>query len=358
MTPKTATEVSYPHTTPPAPGDHIEVAPGVLWIRMPLPFALDHINLWLVSDIEGGTDGWTIVDTGYGDDITKALWQTHFKTTMRGLPVKKIVVTHYHPDHVGCAGYLSEITGAPVYMTTSEFMAAHAAAFDFAGFDRERGKALFLAHGAPVSKKPNTPAGDVDDAQNTRAASFKKGVPQLPYTYRRLMDGDVLKIGAHDWKITTVFGHAPEHATLYCASLNVLISGDQVLPRITTNVGVWGNQPEANPLKAFLDSMSKLDFIPETATVLPSHDRVFTGLHLRITQLHGHHALRLGELHGALDTPKTAMEILPVLFKRKLDDHQLVFALGEAIAHLHMLYYAGSAERQLGDDGVYRFLAR
>lgn len=370
MSQQAEAQVSYPYTSPPGPGDHIRVAPGVLWIRMPLPFALDHINLWLLADNEGGTEGWTIVDTGYGDDVTKTLWQTHFKTTMRGLPVKKIVVTHYHPDHVGCAGYLSEITGAPVYMTTSEFMAAHAAAFDFAGFDHERGKALFLAHGAPsnqtAGKKPDNAPKDtelnatagVDEAQNTRAASFKKGVPQLPYTYRRLMDGDVLKIGQHDWKITTVFGHAPEHATLYCANLNVLISGDQVLPRITTNVGVWGNQPEANPLKAFLDSMSKLTFVPETATVLPSHDRVFTGLHLRITQLHGHHALRLGELHGALDTPKTAMEILPVLFKRKLDDHQLMFALGEAIAHLHMLYYAGKAERRLGGDGVYRFLAR
>ena len=356
------TQVFYPYATPPAPGDHIEVALGVLWIRMPLPFALDHINLWLLADNDGGTEGWTIVDTGYGDDITKSLWQTHFKTTMRGLPVKKIVVTHYHPDHVGCAGYLSELTGAPVYMTTSEFMAAHAAAFDFAGFDRERGKALFLAHGAPIGKKsenaPKDATAGVDDAQNTRAASFKRGVPQLPYTYRRLMDGDTLKIGAHDWKITTVFGHAPEHATLYSASLNVLISGDQVLPRITTNVGVWGNQPEANPLKAFLDSMSKLAFITETATVLPSHDRVFTGLHLRIAQLHAHHALRLDELHLALDAPKSAMEILPVLFRRKLDDHQLVFALGEAIAHLHMLYYAGKAERILGEDGVYRFLGR
>ena len=142
---------------------------------------------------------------------------------------------------------------------------------------------------------------------------------------------------------------------MFSASDGILISGDQVLPRITTNVSVWGNQPESNPLKLFLDSIDKFAALPADALVLPSHDRVFTGLQVRIAQLHAHHAERLGELETAIDTPKCAAEILPVLFRRPLNDHQLVFAIGEAIAHLHYLWRAGRAKRSLSEDGIYRF---
>ncbi len=171
----------------------------------------------------------------------------------------------------------------------------------------------------------------------------------------RIMDGDLIRIGRREWRIITAFGHAPEHATLFSAGDGILISGDQVLPRITTNVSVWGNQPESNPLKLFLDSFDKFAALPADALVLPSHDRVFTGLHERIAQLHAHHALRLDELAAAIGTPKCAAEILPVLFRRPLNDHQLVFAIGEAIAHLHFLWRAGRAKRTYGEDGIYRF---
>jgi glyoxylase-like metal-dependent hydrolase (beta-lactamase superfamily II) len=155
--------------------------------------------------------------------------------------------------------------------------------------------------------------------------------------------------------VITVFGHAPEHAALWCASRNVLISGDQVLPRITTNVAVWGSQPEANPLRQFLESMSRFAHLPADALVLPSHDRVFRGLHLRIAELHAHHAQRLDRLLEACERPITAFQALPLLFRRRLDDHQLMFAMGEAIAHLHYLEHAGRV-RRVEDGGLRRFL--
>jgi glyoxylase-like metal-dependent hydrolase (beta-lactamase superfamily II) len=334
--------IIYPFETPPAPGEFIAVAPGVKWIRMPLPFALDHINLWLIEDF----DGWAIVDTGFGIEATWGLWETHFAGAMEGKPVTRIIVTHYHPDHVGSARWLSDRTGAQVWMTEAEFLTAHAVREGIAGWTRENGNALFRSHGLDARRL---------EAQTTRGNSFRRGVPTLPLVYRRMIDGDNISIGGNNWRVTTMFGHAPEHATLYCEALRVLISGDQVLPRITTNVGVWGSQPEGNPLKLFLDSFAKLKGLPEDVLVLPSHDRVFKGLHERIAQLRVHHDARLADVLAACDQPTSGTEMLPVLFRRALDDHQLMFALGETIAHLNYLHQSGQLARTQSEDGVYRF---
>jgi glyoxylase-like metal-dependent hydrolase (beta-lactamase superfamily II) len=341
--------ITYPHETPPASGAATEVADGIFWIRMPLPFKLDHINLWLLKDDDDAGAGWTIVDTGYSSDDTHALWQHHLEVTMKGLPVRRIIVTHYHPDHVGCAAWLHQKTGAPVWMTAAEFLSAHAAAGDFAGFDRENTATLFMRHGL-AKVRPQFGA-----AQQTRAGAFKRGVPSVPSQYIRIMDGDAIPIGNRQWHVKTVFGHAPEHATLFSAGDAVLISGDQVLPRITTNVGVWGNQPEANPLKQFLDGMDHFESLPPESLVLPSHDRVFSGLHARVGELRDHHKHRLAELESALETPMCAAEVLNVLFNRPLDDHQLIFAIGEAIAHLHFLWRSERAVRTVADDGIFYF---
>ena len=326
------------------PGEAIAVAPGVRWIRMPLPFALDHINLWVLED----GDGWTLVDTGYGSEATRALWDTHFATTLEGRPVKNVVVTHYHPDHVGNAAWLVERTGAPFWMTTSEFLSAHAAHDDFGGFDRENTMDLFVRNGLPAAAIPE---------RVRNGNGYARGVPAVPRRYRRMMHGDRLAIGGREWEVITVFGHAPEHAALWCESLGVLISGDQVLPRITSNVGVWGNQPEANPLKAFLDSLGRFAHLPADALVLPSHDRVFLGLHPRIAQLHEHHERRLERLLAGCARPITAFDALPLLFKRQLDDHQVVFAMGESIAHLHYLHAQGKVRREIDAAGVRRYVA-
>ena len=336
-------QVSHPFEERiPQPGEAIEVTPGIWWIRMPLPFALDHINLWLLED----GDGWTLVDTGYGVAATWELWERHFTGVMANRPVKNIVVTHYHPDHVGSAAWLVERTGAPLWMTAAEFLSAHAALGDLAGFDRENTVALYLANGVPATTVP----------ESTRKVNgYRRGVPDVPRRYRRMMHGDRLSIGGHNWEVITVFGHAPEHAALWCPTRNVLISGDQVLPRITTNVAVWGSQPEGNPLQHFLESMSRFAHLPADALVLPSHDRVFRGVHARIAQLHEHHRERLDRLHEGCAQPITAFEALPLLFRRKLDDHQLMFAMGEAIAHMHYLEQAGRV-RRVEHEGLRRFV--
>ena len=337
-------EVTHPFgDRVPQPGEAIEAAPGVLWIRMPLPFALDHINLWLLD--EG--DGWTIVDTGFGVEATWSLWEKHLAGTMRGRPVKDIVVTHYHPDHLGSAHWLQQRTGAPMWMTTSEFLSGHAAHDDTAGFDRPTGVDFFVKNGLELSRMP----------ERLRTGNgYRRGVPEIPKTYRRMMHGDKLTFGRREWEVITVFGHAPEQATLYCAELGVLISSDQVLPRITSNVGVWGNQPESNPLAAFLGSLSRLGHLPEDTLVLPSHERVFYGLHKRIADLHEHHERRLERLLEGCDKPITAFDAIPLLFKRQLDDHQLMFAMGESIAHLHYLHAQGKVQREMDAQGVRRYV--
>src|SRR6185312_8623887 len=224
---------------------------------------LDHINLWILDD----GDGFTLVDTGYGIPATWELWEKHFAGILAGKPVKNIVVTHYHPDHVGSAAWLVERTGAPMWMTATEYLSAHAAHDDGAGFDRDNTIELYIANGVAPGSIPDTVR---------KGGGYSRGVPSVPKRYRRMMHGDKLPIGGRDWEVITVFGHAPEQATLWCESLNVLISGDQVLPRITSNVGVWGSQPESNPLKQFLDSLGRLGHLPGDARVLlpwaaPSH---------------------------------------------------------------------------------------
>ncbi len=341
-------QVAQPVTHPfakrvPAPGEAIPVAEGVWWIRMPLPFALDHINLWVLED----GDGFTLVDTGFGVQATWDLWERHFAGVMQGRAVKNIVVTHYHPDHVGSAAWLVERTGAPFWMTSTEFLSAHAAHDDAAGFDRTNGIDLFARNGLDTAKLP----------ERLRSGNgYIRGVPAVPRRYRRMMHGDKLAIGGREWEVITVFGHAPEQATLWCESLNVLISADQVLPRITSNVGVWGNQPEANPLEAFLGSLSRLGHLPGDALVLPSHERVFHGLHARIAQLHEHHEQRLVRLLEGCAEPLSAYQALPLLFRRELDDHQMMFAMGEAIAHLHYLHHQGRVRRIVDDAGVRRYV--
>jgi glyoxylase-like metal-dependent hydrolase (beta-lactamase superfamily II) len=330
--------------TIPAPGKTMEVMPGILWLRMPLPFALNHINLWLLKD----GDGWAIVDTGFGHEETKIYWEQIFASVLARQKITRVIVTHYHPDHIGSAAWLCERWNVPLWITMAEYLSAHAIRNNSGGFEPANALALFRAHGLSDTQLK---------AQDTRGNAYARGVPALPASYTRIIDGDVIRIGEYDWRIKTAFGHAPEHATLYCGELKVLISGDQVLPRITTNVGVWGNMPDANPLDLFLRSLDFFEPLPPDTLVLPSHDRVFRGLHVRLQQLREHHVARLDELVDALDKPKCAAELLPVLFKRALDDHQLMFAIGETVAHLNYLVDKKRIRRTRRDDGRYYFFA-
>ncbi len=341
MTPESILE--YPRATPPPGGETVEIAVGVHWLRMPLPFALDHINLWLLEDGES----WTLVDCGIGDDATRALWDRIFAARIAGRPVAHLIVTHHHPDHAGLAAWLSERTGAEFWMPQAEYFAAHAMREGQGGFGFDNTVSMFVRNGL---------GGEQLALLQQRRSNYRSRVPAFPSSYRRLMEGQTLRIGGRGWRVIMGYGHAPEHAALYCEELGVLISGDMVLPRISTNVSVWANEPEGNPLRLFLDSISRYAELPATTLTLPSHGLPFRGLRERIAQLEEHHRLRLAELHEVCEAPKAAAEVLSTLFRRKLDAHQLFFAMGEAMAHLHLLYYESRLRRSVGADGILRYV--
>jgi glyoxylase-like metal-dependent hydrolase (beta-lactamase superfamily II) len=345
-------QLEYPFgDTLPQTGAVFEVAPGVLWLRMGLPFALNHINLWLLEDEldqgNGPQRGWTVIDCGIASDATRDAWEDIFANQLRGLPILRIIATHCHPDHVGLADWLCRRWSAPLWMTTGEYAFARMMSASLPGVDGTSMFPHFQRHGL------------VDPAmvENLQARKnyYASLVPAVPQAYIRMQDGHTLRIGEHMWQVITGFGHAPEHASLHCAALNVLVSGDMVLPRISTNVSVFAVEPEANPVQLYLDSLDKLKALAADTLVLPSHGKPFRGLHTRIAQLNQHHAERLAEVVAACATPQSAVDIVPIMFKRPLDAHQLTFAIGEALAHLHKLWHDGVLHRRIDGDGIIRF---
>ena len=337
-----ASPIEYPFADPPAPGAATEVARGVHWLRMKLPFALDHINVWALEDDKG----WTLIDTGLGNDATRALWDTAFASRLTA-PVRRVIVTHYHPDHAGNAGWLCGRFGAELWMSRAEYLTVHAARHGAAGYSTEAQIALFRSNGlSEATSKELLTRGDL----------YRKLVPDFPFAHKRIFEGEDIAIGGRKWRILFGYGHSPEHVSLYCEEINVLIAGDMLLPRISTNVAVRPVDPWSNPLRLFLESIGRYDGLPRDVLVLPSHGLPFRGAHDRVAQLQAHHTERLRELEAACRVaPRTAADVLEVLFRRKLDNNQIFFAMGEAIAHLHCLQYDGRLSRTVDKDGVARF---
>ena len=360
-------QLDYPlGDTLPDEGSTIEVAPGIKWIRMALPFALNHINLWLLRDehedvLNPGKllQGWRVVDCCISRPESKAQWETIFATQLEGLPILRVIVTHMHPDHIGLAHWLCEhwTTASHtcrLWVSDTDYNVARLGSQSTTGFGGDSAALFFASHGLI----------DPDSVAKIRArTSYYSGmVPDVPKSYVRLIDGKAVAIGAgknrFEWRCITGYGHAPEHIALYCEALNVLISGDMILPRISTNVSVYDMEPESDALTLFLESINKFLPLPESTLTLPSHGKPFRGLHTRITQLHDHHRDRLAEVMDACTLkPCSAADILPIMFKRELDLHQTTFAMGEALAHLHLLWFEGKLQRKLGQDAVYRFTA-
>ena len=336
--------LDYPHDEPLESGKTLEVAPGVYWLRMPLPFALNHINLWLLED----GDGWTIVDTGFATDETRGYWEEIFANTLDGRPVKRIIATHFHPDHLGLAGWLSERWEAPLWITEREWLMAQLALAGGVPNDADSWSHFYQPHGVGEEGRQGLAI---------RQRNFKSGVTPVPTVYRRITGDETIEIGGRKWRVIIGHGHAPEHVSLYSDEIEVMIAGDQVLPHITTNISVQLQEPEGDPLAQFLDSFDEFRPMPETTLVLPSHGLPFYGLHTRLDQLVDHHDVRLTRVETACDAPRTAQELLPVLFNRKLDAQQFVFAMGECVAHLNYLMYRDRLTRDSDGGGVYRFLA-
>ncbi len=332
----------YAFDQSPSPARVIEVADGVLWLRMPLPFALDHINLWVLAD----GDGWTIVDTGIRRDETINLWCELFAEPLASRRAQRLICTHFHPDHFGLAGWLSREHGLPLTMTRGEWIMGRMLCLDGEGAFTRAMAEFFASHG--LSDKWTTPLASRGNVYATR-------VETPPASFIRIVNDEQIEIGGRSWRVIVGTGHAPEHATLYCRDLGVLISGDQILPRITSNIGVWASEPESNPLADFLGSLDRFRDLPRDTLVLPSHGRPFRGLHGRLDELVEHHDQRLDDVVAACTDSKTAADILPVLFRRELDGHQMVFAMGESIAHLSYLVADGRLTRTRDADGLFRF---
>jgi glyoxylase-like metal-dependent hydrolase (beta-lactamase superfamily II) len=336
-------EPLYPDTATPPPGTRKEIAPGVWWLRMPLPFVLDHINLWLLESAQD----YTIVDTGLSSSAVRAAWETLLADLDK--PVGRIVVTHFHPDHLGLAAWLAERTGAPILMSSGEFLTSHLVWEQQAGHGVSHMLDFYRRHGLDEARCR---------ALDERGNAYRKGVPVLPQSYRRLHDGDLLPVAGRHWQAIVGLGHSPEHIALHDAANRVLIAGDMLLPRITTNVNVFATTPEEDSLVRYLDSLAAWHDLPDETLVLPSHGLPFRGARARIDFIRGHHAERLERLLAVCTAPVSATDLLPCLFERELDAHQTMFAMGEAIAHLNHLVNTGSLDRLTNADGAIRFRRR
>lgn len=333
--------------TLPEPGRAIEVADGVKWARLPLPFALDHVNVWLLRDEIGGRKGWTLIDCGVDRADVRQCWDDVLERELEGLPVLRVVVTHMHPDHVGLAHWLCARWNTPLWMTQTDYAVAclWSSSQAGAGSGGAPAAAFFAQHGLRDQAILNGIA--------ERSNYYGELVPAVPSRFVRMLDGDTLHIGGRAWRVIVGYGHAPEHASFHCGELNVLISGDMVLPRISTNVSVFDYEPEGDPVTLYLKSLNRYHDLAEDARVLPSHGKPFIGLHERIAQQQAHHASQLQAVWSACrERACTAADILPVMFKRTLDAHQTSFAMGEAIAHLNALTFTGRLRRLAADDAT------
>jgi glyoxylase-like metal-dependent hydrolase (beta-lactamase superfamily II) len=320
------------------------ILPGLHGVRFALPFALDHVNIWLVEEREG----WTVIDTGLADDQTRERWRELRQGLLADRSIARVVATHYHPDHMGLAGWLCAETGAELWTSRTEWLTARLLA--------QETSEEWVAAGRRFDHR----AGLDDPLIEQRAARgnlYRRRVVPPPPLFRRVRHGDRLRFADSEWRVIVGRGHAPEMLCLFNPEHNVLIAGDQVLPRISPNVSVWPSEPEADPLADFLCSLASFRELPEDCLVLPSHGLPFRGLHERIDQLIGHHHERLERALEACVTPVTLAEVMPRLFDRALDVHQLQFALSESLAHLNYLDGQGQLGRRLDADGRLRYSA-
>jgi glyoxylase-like metal-dependent hydrolase (beta-lactamase superfamily II) len=342
-----AASTANPQAVLPIPdyAEPVAVAEGIFWLRLPLPFALNHVNLWLCDD----GDAWSIVDSGYGDGPTRATWERLLGGLLAGRPVTRLLVTHFHPDHFGQTGWLGARTGAELWMSRTEWLTARMLAFDTSETSLAEIERNYRRAALPEA---------VVARQRERGHAYRRGVSEPPGRYRRLCADDRVSLAGSTWRVLIGEGHAPEQVTLYCEERRLLIAADQILERISPVIGVWSSQPEADPLSDYLRSLEQYRDLPPDCRVLPSHGAPFEGLHARLEELVSHHEERLDAALAACGVPVSAEQVLRSLFPRELDPHQTGFALGETLSHLNYLVEQGVVERWADESGVLLYRTR
>jgi glyoxylase-like metal-dependent hydrolase (beta-lactamase superfamily II) len=345
MLSKSDSALAYPVPEPPKPGQAIEISPGILWARIPLPFRLDHINVYLIDDGEG----WAVLDTGIGNDPTKAVWEALIAGLLAGRPLTRLIVTHFHPDHIGLAGWLCERFDLPLLTSQTSYLTCANISLRPGALDAKPYRDFYLRHGLDAATTQRVA---------TQGHGYLKMVSGLPPTFLRLVAGDQLTIGGRTFQVLTGNGHAPEQVMLYCPAAKVFLAADQVLAKITPNISVWAVDPEGDPLGLYVRSLGELRAaIPADALVLPGHQLPFYGLHQRSDELIAHHEVRCAAIAAACRTaPRSAAELVPVLFSRALDPHQMSFAFSEVQAHINYMLRRGELAWVEGSDDVERVM--
>jgi glyoxylase-like metal-dependent hydrolase (beta-lactamase superfamily II) len=339
-------ELVYPVEEPPAPGAVIEMAPGILWARIPLPFRLDHINVYLIDD----GAGWAVLDTGIGNEATRALWEAMAGGVLAGRAFTRLIVTHHHPDHIGLAGWLCERFGLPLLTSETSYLLCQNVSLSPGALDAKPYRDFYLRHGLDAGSTQRVA---------TQGHAYLKMVSGLPPTFERLVAGDTLRIGGRSFDVLTGNGHAPEQVMLYCAADNLFLAADQVLAKITPNISVWAVNPKGDPLGRYIRSLAEIkQRIPVDALVLPGHQLPFRGLHARTDELIAHHEKRCLLIADACrEAPRSAAELVPVLFTRQLDPHQMSFAFSETLAHVNYMLGRGELAWAETEGGVERVVA-
>jgi glyoxylase-like metal-dependent hydrolase (beta-lactamase superfamily II) len=341
-----APKLAFPFPTPPAPGETIEIAPGLLWARFALPFRLDHVNLYLIED----GDGYAVIDAGIGDEPTRLAWRTLLAGPLAGKRLTRLIVTHFHPDHIGLAGWLCEEFGLPLLTSQTSYLGCLNVSLSPAALDAKVYRDFYLRHGLDA---------DTTARVATQGHGYLRMVTPLPPIFTRIVAGDALVIGGREFHVLSGDGHAPEQIMLYCAEEKIFLAADQVIEKITPNVSVWAVDPEGDPLGLFVRSLNALKTdLPEDALVLPGHRSPFLGLAMRCDELIAHHDERCAMIaEAARGQPRSVAELVPFVFSRKLDPHQLSFAFSEVFAHVNYMLRRGELRWLSPKNGISRVAA-
>lgn len=340
------TGLATPFPDPPEPGAAIAIDDRLLWMRLPVPMRPDHVNLYALRD----DDGWTVVDTGISTRKTRALWEDILAGPLSGAPLRRVLLTHHHPDHVGLAGWLQSEKGAELVAPRTAWLFARMLMLD----EQDRPPTQTLA----FWRAAGMPADEIDRRAGMRPFNYADAVWPMPLGFTGLAEGARIEMGGQGWQVRFGHGHAPDHAVLFSEDGRFVLAGDHYLRTISPNLGVYATEPEANPVADWIDShRALLPLLTDDQLALPGHGLPFTGLPARAGQLIENHVSALDRLEAFLAEPRTSVDAFATLYKRNIGEGEYTLALVEAVAHCNALWHAGRATRTMGSDGVWRWQA-